>query len=82
MLDYFFVKSQVLLGPVDCRFSKRISVYLENTVQFKTLPPVDCRFSNRVSVYLKNKHFAKSVEIRRFSGPYFPVFGLNKEIYE
>ena len=24
----------------------------------------------------------KSVEIQTFSGPYFPVFGLNTEIYE
>ena len=24
---------------------------------------------------------AKSVQIRSFSGPYFPVFGLNMEIY-
>ena len=26
-------------------------------------------------------HNAKSVQIRSFSGPYFPVFGLNTEIY-
>ena len=25
------------------------------------------------------KHCAKSVRIRSFSGPYFPVFGLNTE---
>ena len=25
-------------------------------------------------------HFVKSVQIRSFSGPYFPVFGLNTEI--
>ena len=26
-------------------------------------------------------HFVKSFQIRSFSGPYFPVFGLNTEIY-
>ena len=26
-------------------------------------------------------HCVKSVQIRSFSGPYFPVFGLNAEIY-
>ena len=26
-------------------------------------------------------HFVKSVRIRNFSGPYFPIFGLNTEIY-
>ena len=26
-------------------------------------------------------HFVKSVRIRSFSGPYFPAFGLNTEIY-
>ena len=26
---------------------------------------------------LKNKHFLKSVNIRSYSGPYFPAFGLN-----
>ena len=26
-------------------------------------------------------HYVKSVRIRRFSGPYFPVFGLNTERY-
>ena len=26
-------------------------------------------------------HCVKSVQIRSFSGPYFPVFGLNTEIY-
>ena len=26
-------------------------------------------------------HCVKSVQIRCFSGPYFPVFGLNTEIY-
>ena len=28
-----------------------------------------------------NYHCAKSVEIRSFSGPYFPAFGLNTKIY-
>ena len=27
-------------------------------------------------------HCLKSIQIRRFSGPYFPIFGLNTEIYE
>ena len=26
-------------------------------------------------------HCVKSVRIRSYSGPYFPAFGLNKEIY-
>ena len=28
-----------------------------------------------------NKHCVKSVQIRSFSGPYFPAFGMNPEIY-
>ena len=28
-----------------------------------------------------NRHCVKSVRIRSFSGPYFPVFGPNKERY-
>ena len=27
------------------------------------------------------KHFVKSVRIRSYSGPHFPVFGLNTERY-
>ena len=29
----------------------------------------------------KRQHCVKSVQIRSFSGPYFPVFGLNTQIY-
>ena len=29
----------------------------------------------------RKEHCVKSVQIRSFSGPYFPVFGLNTEIY-
>ena len=29
----------------------------------------------------RNEHCVKSVRIRSFSGLYFPVFGLNMEIY-
>ena len=29
----------------------------------------------------RNFHCVKSVRIRSFSGPYFPAFGLNTEIY-
>ena len=29
----------------------------------------------------KNKHGAKRICIRRFSGPYFPEFGINTEMY-
>ena len=32
-------------------------------------------------VLQKNTHYLKSVRIRCFSGPYFPVFGLNTERY-
>ena len=28
-----------------------------------------------------HSHYVKSVRIRRFSGPYFPAFRLNTEIY-
>ena len=27
------------------------------------------------------KHCVKNVQIRSFSGPYFPMFGLNMEVY-
>ena len=30
--------------------------------------------------FISNYHCVKSVRIRSFSGPYFPVFGLNPEI--
>ena len=30
---------------------------------------------------MKNKHCVKSARIWNFSGPYFPVFGLNTERY-
>ena len=29
----------------------------------------------------QDKHYVKSIQIRSFSGPYFPAFGLNIEIY-
>ena len=35
----------------------------------------------RISYFWRLSHFAKSVRIRNFSGPYFPAFGLNTEIY-
>ena len=36
-----------------------------------------CRFCPYTGKY----HYIKSVGIRSFSGPYFPTFGLNTEIY-
>ena len=41
-------------------------------------------FENQViSIMLRNKklHCVKSVRIRSYSGPYFNVFGLNRERY-
>ena len=32
-------------------------------------------------IKVNNKHCVKSVCIRSFSGPYFPAFGLNTDIY-
>ena len=33
-------------------------------------------------IYHYSKHCVRSVHIRSFTGPYFPAFGLNTEIYE
>ena len=54
---------------------------LENKSEIKDLGMIvdeNLRFSNHImdKVY---KHFVRSVRIRSFSGPYFPVFGLNTE---
>ena len=34
-----------------------------------------------VTIFMRTRHCLKIVQIRRFSGPYFPVFRLNTEIY-
>ena len=39
------------------------------------------RKSNGKKQHIKHAHCVKSVQMRSFCGPYFPVFGLNTEIY-
>ena len=41
---------------------------------------LNCWLSHFIIV-LRNLHYVKSVQVRNFSGPCFPVFGLNMEIY-
>ena len=48
----------------------------------KISSPHSWPFSDDGLLSIFNKHCVKSVQIRSFSGPYFPVFGLNAEIYE
>ena len=38
-------------------------------------------FKKNFSNHLRNLHCVKSFRIRSFSGPYFPIFGLNTKIY-
>ena len=49
------------------------------------MPSLDSYFlemsAREMSETSLQRHCVKSVRIRRFSGPYFPVFGLNTEIY-
>ena len=33
-------------------------------------------------IFPKGSHYVKNFRIQSFSGPHFPVFGLNTEIYE
>ena len=33
----------------------------------------------RFSLLIRKQHYVKSVRIRSYSGPYFPIFGLNTD---
>ena len=45
------------------------------------IPTLNFSIFQFVSLFLSRFRYLKSVRFRSFSGPYFPVFGLNTERY-
>ena len=69
-------------------FDKVLGVPLRNAAKWKALinESVGKKYVKKLQeryqmLLIKGKHCVKSVQIRSFSGPYFPVLELNTEIY-
>ena len=62
----------------------KISVFvicIEETIYLLLYSLYDCIFNGKLHFFCTVLHCVKTVRIRSFSGPHFPTFGLNREIY-
>ena len=69
-------KPENIIFPKKCFFQKSVTVH-----HFINQKRVSVEFFNEFWKFNKEWDYVKSVRIWSFSGPYFPLFGLNKEIY-
>ena len=58
---------------------QKISLYLKPLFSLFRYRVLHCIFGFLKGEFLLPNHCVKSVQIRSFSGPYFPAFGLNTE---